>query len=925
MVNRRTLLLFLLLYLAALAVIVAVNANIRLNALRPLDISIERQITADGTVIDLRYDENDTIWLRRISPEGKLLGHIPLSTRAADDSPINYHILAVSGHKVYLHTYTRPYDSSERRDTYILICDMLTRKRNVLYRPQGLSEMNLIDSWAETASDGGLFFGFEYRDEKHFDKRLKVSRTDGESGNISEWMDVPLPFLLTCFTVTEQGGLFAASADSSVYRYNGRGWSRIFKAEDGLAAAQLLQGGDGALYLFLTGYMESATNRLLKLDPGADSFVETQSEIADCISLSIYSDDTRMALTGDYEYEIWLDGRTYGFSSLDIPFHMLWDLKTLCYMLAEALFALLVAGITRHLWLKRKTSLIIKLLAVSVPVFALGCFLLIQIPSRDMRRAVEETAPLVLLSEASKIAENIDGSRFAGINWKNPWDDDYYLELRDWLENQTGIQTLRWWGPPSNQIVENTIENNFYKEPGERESRLYANYWMYRVNGSGIYSAVCGSIFVNVEMAYINPIPRSDEINRLLESRHPVFVRFYDEEFWLALLYPVLDGQGRLTGILEVSRQTRSIKRTADSITRYILMFSTGVFTIMLLSYIFLTAVSLRNLSRLKRGALSLSDGDYGIRVPVRSRDEIGEIAAAFNGMADSVERNVERIKAVGEAYGRFVPDEMLSILRRDSIINVAPADYASLRATFLLLTTESFDSYRDEAYLGAINRFYTLVLPILSGGCGLVERFTAHELRALFDCTPLAALNTALDMFSSLNRLNAELEANGQKAIECSVLLAFSESFLGVVGSGNRLNMILQSHYAYKVESIRTIGLRYGCRLLLEQSAVDSLGKEVSRYRHRLLGYIMDGGERRSLHDFYDGEPVESVRSKDVTRERFNEAVELYYSAQYAKARSSFIDIIQQTPNDLAAREYLKKSHLRFHSDAPPDNLLEV
>lgn len=425
-----------------------------------------------------------------------------------------------------------------------------------------------------------------------------------------------------------------------------------------------------------------------------------------------------------------------------IIFNLLWDLKTLYYTLAEALLALLFVGMIRHLCLKRKINLIIKLLTISVPVIAAGCFLLIQIPDWDMR---------------------------------------------------------------------------------------------------------------------------------------------------------------------------------------YFLLISICVFIAVLLVFIFMAAVSLCNLNRLKRCILAFSDGDYSIRAPVRSKDEIGELSAAFNGMADSVEHSMESIKAVGAAYGRFVPNEMLSMLSQDSITDINTTDYASLRAMFMLLTTESFDSYQEEAYLDAVNDFYTCILPVLSRGSGLVERFTANELRALFDREPLAVLNTVLEMFAALNRLNTEFENSGQKPIECGVLLAFSESFLGIAGYSKRLNIILQSRYSYKVDSVRVIGTRYGCRLLLEQTAFEGLGTAVLRYRHRLLGYILDGGERRTLYDFYDGEPVEQVRFKDITRERFNEAVKLYYAAKYDKSRSMFIDIIQQTPNDLAAREYLKKSHLRFDSDAPPDYLFEV
>ena len=72
-----------------------------------------------------------------------------------------------------------------------------------------------------------------------------------------------------------------------------------------------------------------------------------------------------------------------------------------------------------------------------------------------------------------------------------------------------------------------------------------------------------------------------------------------------------------------------------------------------------------RNLSALGDGVRRIAKGDYSARVPVRAKDEVGELAQAFNQMAEDVEKHQraalgqERIKRELE-LGRQIQHDML-------------------------------------------------------------------------------------------------------------------------------------------------------------------------------------------------------------------------------------------------------------------------
>ena len=78
-----------------------------------------------------------------------------------------------------------------------------------------------------------------------------------------------------------------------------------------------------------------------------------------------------------------------------------------------------------------------------------------------------------------------------------------------------------------------------------------------------------------------------------------------------------------------------------------------------------LSARLTRNLSKLSEGVDRIAHGDYSARVPVKTNDEVGRLATAFNQMAADVEQHQraavgqERIRRELE-LGRQIQHEML-------------------------------------------------------------------------------------------------------------------------------------------------------------------------------------------------------------------------------------------------------------------------
>ena len=131
---------------------------------------------------------------------------------------------------------------------------------------------------------------------------------------------------------------------------------------------------------------------------------------------------------------------------------------------------------------------------------------------------------------------------------------------------------------------------------------------------------------------------------------------------WVVVTMPDRSGAGLRFGIARpVGNLLNDLRKTTARNAGFGLLF----IAIALGGMVPLSGRLTRNLTSLTDGVGRIAHGDYGARVPVKSRDELGRLAAAFNQMAEDVERHQrsaveqERIRRELE-LGRRIQSDML-------------------------------------------------------------------------------------------------------------------------------------------------------------------------------------------------------------------------------------------------------------------------
>lgn len=122
---------------------------------------------------------------------------------------------------------------------------------------------------------------------------------------------------------------------------------------------------------------------------------------------------------------------------------------------------------------------------------------------------------------------------------------------------------------------------------------------------------------------------------------------------------------GDVSGVISIKLPTEELEQRIASFRGSEVSHRLLVFTLtFLILYLLLQKLVIQRLGRLKQQIQRLRDGDYTARTTVDSRDELGEVALAFNTMAEAVANSEGRLRTLSQA----VMQSPSSIIITDSI-----------------------------------------------------------------------------------------------------------------------------------------------------------------------------------------------------------------------------------------------------------------
>lgn len=317
----------------------------------------------------------------------------------------------------------------------------------------------------------------------------------------------------------------------------------------------------------------------------------------------------------------------------------------------------------------------------------------------------------------------------------------------------------------------------------------------------------------------------------------------------------------------------------------------------------------LRPIYQLKDLTKQVEQGIYKTEYKIKGHDELSEILAVFQKMLKSIAGNMEEMQTFNEAYSKYIPERFPMLLGKDSIIEVSLGDEVSVQMAVLSFQLADFQrSIRKKStkeMIASINRVLRVCIPAVLERSGTVEDFHDAGFTALFDQEYSMAIESAIAMCRKLNYMEEQKQIEKNRA---GIGITYGPVSVGIVGQEKRMEAITVSQYRDTAEWLQKIAEQYQAHILITENAALQIPAFFVVYHTRLLGFLYnpytDYTDR--IYDVYDGDSREEIELKDVTKDLFEEGVELYCTGDYMGARRQFIEVLKVFHRDKAAKEYV-------------------
>ena len=207
----------------------------------------------------------------------------------------------------------------------------------------------------------------------------------------------------------------------------------------------------------------------------------------------------------------------------------------------------------------------------------------------------------------------------------------------------------------------------------------------------------------------------------------------------------------------------------------------------------------------------------------------------------------LEQQMRLTEAYQRFVPDQLLRNLDKDSILDVQLGDQVQKEMSIMFSDIRSFTSLSEsmtpEENFKFVNSYLSKMGPLVREHNGYIDKFIGDAIMALFEHSPEDAVRTSIEMLKTLREYNEGRNRAGYDLIQIGVGVNTGMMILGTLGEADRMEGSVISDAVNQAARLEGLTKLYKTPLLISETTMNQLTPEA--FQTRLIDRVAVKGKK--------------------------------------------------------------------------------
>lgn len=292
-----------------------------------------------------------------------------------------------------------------------------------------------------------------------------------------------------------------------------------------------------------------------------------------------------------------------------------------------------------------------------------------------------------------------------------------------------------------------------------------------------------------------------------------------------------------------------------------------------------------------------------------------GEAAIAINNaqLYSQLRDREQQLQQFLEATKRFVPEQFLSLLNKQSIADVRIGDQVEREMSIVFADIRDFTSLSEQMTpaenFAFINEYLGYMEPQIQRHGGFVDKYIGDAIMALFPNSADDALQGAMAMLAALEEYNRARTARTLSPLRVGIGIHSGKLMLGTVGGIGRMDGTAIGDTVNIAARVESLTKAYGVSLLITNQTFFRL-TQAEQYQFRFVERVMAKGKTQSvsLLEVFSADPPDLQAAKAASKGQFERGVVLFEEQAFAEAAAMFAECLQYHADDHVARYYLDR-----------------